>query len=70
MLDLAKIEQIAQSYVPQELLAALVWQRRFNEFDGQEVMTDLAHHPDLWKSFLFSKPIYAPDQHGLSFNGC
>lgn len=69
MLDLSKIEQIAQSYVPQELFAALVWQRRFNEFDGQEVITDLAHHPDLWKSFLFTKPIYAPDQDGLSFNG-
>ncbi|MBW4692611.1 MAG: hypothetical protein KME27_12685 [Lyngbya sp. HA4199-MV5] len=69
MLDLGKIEQIAQSHSPQELFAALVWQRRFNEFDGQEVITDLAHHPDLWQSFLFSKPIYAPDKHGLSFNG-
>lgn len=69
MLDIAKIEQIAHSYVPQELFAALVWQRRFNEFDGQQVITDLAHHPDLWKSFLFTKPIYAPDKDGLSFNG-
>lgn len=69
MLDLFKIEQIAQSYMPQELFAALVWQRRFNEFDGQEVITDLAHHPALWKSFLFTKPIYAPDKDGLSFNG-
>jgi hypothetical protein len=69
MLDLAKIEQIAQAYSPQELFAAMVWQRQFNEFDGQEVITDLAHHPDLWKSFLFTKPIYAPDKDGLSFNG-
>lgn len=69
MLDIAKVEQIAQSYIPQELIAALVWQRRFNQFDGQEVITDLAAHPDLWKSFLFTKPIYAPDQDGLSFNG-
>jgi hypothetical protein len=69
MLDLTKIEQIAQSYLPQELFAALVWRRRFNEFDGQEVITDLANHPELWASFLFSKPIFAPDEHGLSFNG-
>lgn len=69
MLDLAKIQSIAQSYSPQELFAALVWQRRFNEFDGEEVITDLANHPNLWKSFLFTKPIYAPDKNGLSFNG-
>lgn len=69
MLDLTKIAAIAQSYSPQELCAALVWQRQFNQFDGAEVITDLANHPDLWKSFLFTKPIYAPDQDGLSFNG-
>jgi hypothetical protein len=69
MLDLAKIEQIAQSYSPQELFAALVWRRRFNEFNGQEVITDLANHPELWASFLFSKPIFAPDENGLSFSG-
>ena len=69
MLDLAKIEQIAQSYSPQELFAALVWSRRFNEFDGQEVITDLVNHPELWASFLFLKPIFAPDENGLSFNG-
>ena len=69
MLNLAKIEQIAQSYSPQELFAAMVWQRRFNEFDGQEVITDLASHPNLWESFVFTKPIYAPDKNGLSFNG-
>jgi hypothetical protein len=27
---------IAQSYSPQELFAVLVWQRQFNEFDGEE----------------------------------
>lgn len=69
MLDLAKIQFIAQSYSPQEIIAALVWQRQFNEFDGEEVITDLANHPNLWKSFLFTKPIYAPDKNGLSFNG-
>lgn len=69
MLDLAKIQLIAQSYSPQELFAALVWQRRFNEFDGEEVITDLANHPDLWASFLFTKPIFAPDENGLSFGG-
>lgn len=69
MLDLAKIQFIAQSYSPQELFAALVWQRRFNEFDGEQVITDLSQHTDLWASFLFTKPIFAPDENGLSFGG-
>lgn len=69
MLDLAKIQSIAQSYSPQELFAALVWQRQFNEFDGEEVITDLTNHPALWASFLFTKPIFAPDENGLSFSG-
>lgn len=69
MLDLAKIQLIARSYSPQELFAALVWQRRFNEFDGEEVITDLSHHSSLWASFLFTKPIFAPDKDGLSFGG-
>ncbi len=69
MLDLAKIQSIAQSYSPQELFAALVWQRQFNEFDGEEVITDLSNHPALWASFLFTKPIFAPDENGLSFGG-
>ena len=69
MLDLAKIEQVAQSYSPQELFAALVWQRQFNEFNGREIITDLAKYPQLWRSFLFTKPIYAPDKKGLSFCG-
>ena len=69
MLDLAKIKLIAQSYTPQELFAALVWQRRFNEFDGEEVITDLAKNSSLWASFMFTKPIFAPDENGLSFSG-
>lgn len=69
MLDLAKIQSIAQSYSPQELFAALVWQRQFNQFDGKEVITDLSNHPELWASFLFSKPIFAPDENSLSFGG-
>lgn len=69
MLDLAKIQSIAQSYSPQELFAALVWQRRFNEFDGEEVITDLSQQADLWVSFLFTKPIFASDPDGLSFGG-
>jgi hypothetical protein len=69
MLDLTKIQSIAQTYSPQELFAAMIWQRQFNEFDGQIVITDLSNHPDLWESFLFSKPIYASDPDGLSFSG-
>ena len=61
MLDLKRIETLAQNYNVQEMVAALVWQRRFNQFDGPEVITDLANHPDLWASFIFTKPVYAPD---------
>ena len=38
-----------------------------NQFDGKKVITDLSEHTDLWASFLFTKPIFAPDEHGLSF---
>ena len=69
MLDLAKIQSIAQSYSPQELFAALVWQRQFNQFNGEEVITDLSKHSDLWASFLFTRPIFTIDKDGLSFNG-
>jgi len=69
MLDLIKIQSIAQSYSPQELFAALVWQRQFNQFDGKQVITDLCGRTDLWASFLFTKPIFAPDENGLSFGG-
>ncbi|WP_334856746.1 hypothetical protein [Nostoc sp.] len=69
MLDLSKIQSIAQSYSPQELFAALVWQRQFNRFDGEQVIIDLCGRTDLWASFLFTKPIFAPDENGLSFGG-
>ena len=68
-LDLEKVKRISENYTVQELFAALVWSRRFNDFDGQQIMTDLVAHPELWRSFLFSKPIFAPDEHGLSFSG-
>ncbi len=67
MLDLDKIQHIAKSYSPQELFAALVWQRQFNNFDGEQVITDLSNNSDLWHSFLFTKAIYTPDKEGLSF---
>lgn len=69
MLDLEKIGAVAETYSPQELVAAMVWQRQFNEFDGKEVITDLSQNSNLWRSFLFTKPIYAPDKSGLSFCG-
>ncbi|ACK70869.1 hypothetical protein PCC7424_2451 [Gloeothece citriformis PCC 7424] len=69
MLELEKIKLISQSYTPQELFAALVWQRQFNDFDGEEVIKDLGENPSLWASFLFSRPIFAPDKDGLSFSG-
>ncbi|MEM6751419.1 MAG: hypothetical protein AAF630_00290 [Cyanobacteria bacterium P01_C01_bin.38] len=69
MFNLDRIQTLAQSYSPQEMFAALVWQRRFNLFDGEEVITDLYNHQDLWESFVFCKPVFAPDEDGLSFNG-
>ncbi|WP_448560602.1 hypothetical protein [Trichothermofontia sp.] len=69
MLEVDGIQALAHAYSPQELFAALVWQRRFNQFDGPTIMTDLVNHLDLWESFLFMKPIYAPERDGLSFNG-
>lgn len=48
MLDLARIQSIAQSYSVQELFAVLVWQRRFNEFDGKEVIAS-NHEEYGWK---------------------
>jgi hypothetical protein len=59
MLDAQRVRHLAKTYRPQEFFAALVWQRRFNLFDGPEVITDLANHPDLWESFVFTKPITA-----------
>ena len=69
MLDLNKIQTLAQEYSPQELFSALVWQRNFNQFNGQEVITDLSQNEHLWASFLFTKTIFAPDEYGLSFDG-
>lgn len=69
MLELTKIQTIAESYSPQELFAALAWQRKFNNFDGEQVIRDLSQNNDLWESFLFTKPIFAPDENGLSFSG-
>ena len=69
MLNLTKIQTLAQEYSPQEIFAALVWQRQFNEFNGEEVIQDLSQNTHLWTSFLFTKPIFAPDEHGLSFGG-
>jgi hypothetical protein len=47
MLDLAKSQLIAQNYSPQELFAALVWQCRFNQFDGEEVIPNPVLIPPL-----------------------
>jgi hypothetical protein len=68
MLDLTTIQAIAQSCQPQELFAALVWQRRFNHFNGQEVITDLVHSSDLWRSFLFLKSVHSSDHDSLTFS--
>lgn len=67
MIDLNRVENLVKSCSVQEMIAAMIWQRRFNEFDGKEVVEDLAQHDDLWCSFFFSRPIYLDDEHGLGF---
>ncbi|BAY86916.1 hypothetical protein NIES267_64270 [Calothrix parasitica NIES-267] len=69
MFSLDRVKTLAQSYSPQEMFAALLWQRRFNLFNGEEVIADLYNNQELWESFVFCKPVYAPDEDGLSFNG-
>lgn len=69
MLNLSKVQKIAESYFSQELFAALVWQRKFNDFDGEKVVTDLSKNPNLWKSFLFTRPIFPLDKDGINFIG-
>ncbi len=65
MLDLTKIEKMAESSTAQELYAALVCQKKFNTFNGQKVIEDLYGNGKLWASFLFIRPIYAPDPTSL-----
>ena len=69
MIDLNRVENLVKSCSVQEMIAAMIWQRRFNEFDGKEVVEDLARYDDLWCSFFFSRPIYPEDKHSLSLNG-
>ena len=45
-----------------------IYQRCFNEFDGREIVEDLAKYDNLWRSFIFSRPLYLDDEHGLGFS--
>ena len=73
MLNVERIQNLLESYSIQEMMAAMVrtrplnlvqglvpsvYQHYFNEFDGREVVGDLARHNNLWRSFFFSRPIY------------
>ena len=66
MLNLCRIQALASANSAQELLSALLWQRQFSQFNGERILADLAQHPDLWASFLFTCPAYTPDKTGLS----
>ncbi len=68
-LEFSKIKSIAESCTAQEMFAALVWQRQFNEFDGKQVVSDLVSHCNLWSSFLFTRQIFPADNEGFSFRG-
>ena len=67
MLDPKRIQNLVESYSVQEMFAAMIYQRQFNEFDGREVVSDLTLYDDLWRSFVFSRPVYLDDKYGLSF---
>ena len=69
LFDVTKIKSIAQTCTAQEMFAALVWQRQFNNFDGKQVVSDLVNHCDLWSSFLFTRQIFPTDNEGFSFSG-
>ena len=69
MLNIERIQNLLESYSIQEMIAAMVYQRCFNDFNGREVIEDLARHNDLWRSFFFSRPIFLEDEYGLSFSG-
>lgn len=68
MLNQERIQSLVESYSVQEMFAAMIWQRQFNEFDGREIVKDLARHDRLWRSFFFSRPIYLDDEHGMGFS--
>jgi hypothetical protein len=70
MLQCDTIKALAEICDPQDVLAALLWQRgQYNELDGPQVVSDLAAHAHLWRSFLFTTSVYAPDPRGASFCG-
>ena len=70
MLNLQRIESLVKSHSVQEMVAAMIWQRRFNQFDGREVVEDLIQYENLWLSFFFGRPIYLDDKNrGLGFFG-
>ncbi len=54
MLDLTK--PIGEC-TPQELVAALMLKAAFNQFDPQQVLSDLYAHQEWWKSFLMGAPL-------------
>ena len=66
-LDINKIETLAGSYCAQEMFAALMLQREFNNFNGRQVLTDLIDNADLWNSFIFAQAVYYDDFDGLSY---
>lgn len=68
MLQIDAIKHLAETYTPQEVFAAITWQRgQYERFDGQQIVTDLSNHSHLWQSFLFTTALYAPDPRGAGF---
>ncbi len=54
MLDPQTIQALAATHDIQDFMAALLWQRRHNDLNGEVVARDLMANPDLWYSFWIS----------------
>ncbi|WP_019503790.1 hypothetical protein [Pleurocapsa sp. PCC 7319] len=67
-LKINKIQALADSYCAQEMFAALMLKREFNNFNGRQVLTDLIKNQDLWLSFIFSYAVYYDDDLGYSYS--
>ena len=68
MLDISRVDELARTYTPQEMFAAMVYQNHFNCMNGVEVITDLANNTDLWRSFIYGKPVYSQNDYGIGFS--
>jgi len=68
VLELNRVQEIVnQLSSSQDFWAVLTCKAEcYNEFNAEIVLQDLVNHPQLWKGFIFSHSIFAPDPKGIS----